>query len=350
MTGASSHRVAAVAIGRNEGERLIRCLGSLVGCVGHVVYVDSGSSDGSVETAKAMGVRTVALDMTQPFTAARARNRGVEELKSMGAPPEYVQFVDGDCEVDATWIERGASALDADSNLAVVCGRRRERFSDASKYNQLCDMEWDTPPGVVRSCGGDAMIRLKAFDQVSGYDPTLIAGEEPELCVRLRLEGWRVVRLDSEMTLHDAAMTRFEQWWRRAVRAGHAYAEGAAIHASGPFRHNVREVRSTLFWGAAVPGAAIGFTVAAVWQPIWVAGSGLIVLLFALQWGRIARGCRARGFAPEDARLYSTFCLIGKAAGAVGIARYWFNRLVGRRSRLIEYKRRGPQEAVTKPA
>ena len=58
------------------------------------------------------------------------------------------------------------------------------------------------------------------------------------------------------MILHDLAMTRFGQWWRRAIRAGHAYAEGADRHGQPPERHWVREARNVAFWGLALPAAA----------------------------------------------------------------------------------------------
>jgi GT2 family glycosyltransferase len=217
--------IGVIVIGRNEGERLRRCLTSLETIRGRVVFVDSGSSDGSPDVARARGVEVVELSCDVPFTAARARNSGFEKLLSIDPGVEFAQFVDGDCEVDPQWIETAVLALQAQPTVAVVCGRRRERFPDASIYNRLCDMEWDTKPGEATECGGDAMFRIGPLREAGGYKADLIAGEEPELCVRLRAAGWKVVRLDAEMTLHDAAMTRFGQWWKRNVRNGHAYAE-----------------------------------------------------------------------------------------------------------------------------
>jgi len=139
-----------------------------------------------------------------------------------------------------------------------VCGRRRERHPEASIYNRLCDFEWDTPIGQADACGGDALMRVEAVKAVGGYDDSLIAGEEPDLCLRMRRLDWRVLRIDAEMTVHDAALTRFGQWWKRNVRAGHAYAEGAALHGRRAERHWVRETRSNWFWGACVPAVAVG--------------------------------------------------------------------------------------------
>src|SRR3990170_3982962 len=94
-------RLGIVAIGRNEGERLRACLRSVVGDNRVVVYVDSGSTDGSVEMARSMGAEVVELDLATPFTAARARNEGFHRLEQLNPNVAFVQFVDGDCEVVA---------------------------------------------------------------------------------------------------------------------------------------------------------------------------------------------------------------------------------------------------------
>ncbi len=169
--------LGCVVIGRNEGDRLRRCLESLLGRAQRIVYVDSGSTDGSPQMAREKGVEVVALDMSRPFTAARARNEGFVRLMEIDPAIDRVQFVDGDCEVVADWLERASAELDLRPELAVVCGRRRERHPEASVYNQLCDIEWDTPIGDAYTCGADAMKRVSAYRQFGGFEPSLIAGE-----------------------------------------------------------------------------------------------------------------------------------------------------------------------------
>jgi GT2 family glycosyltransferase len=325
-------RVGVVAIGRNEGERLRRCLESLDPAARPTVYVDSGSTDGSPALARSLGADVVDLDLSVPFTAARARNAGLDRLLTGSPDVAYVQFVDGDCEVNPDWLSAATTVLDKEPDVAVVCGRRRERFPRATIYNQLCDLEWDTPVGEAEACGGDALMRASAVRAAGGYRDDLIAGEEPELCVRLRTAGGRVLRLAAEMTVHDAAMTRFAQWWTRNVRAGHAFAEVSRLHAGNPCGIWRREVRSNWAWGLVLPAMAV-IPAAFTW------GLSLLLLLgYPVLYWRIRRHRRRRGDDRRTARLYAFFCVLSKFPQVAGQVRFWRNRLFGRRSRLIEYK------------
>lgn len=317
-------RIAALIIGRNEGARFEACLASLPKGLARVIYVDSGSTDGSVAAAEAYGAEVVALDMDRPFTAARARNAGLARLEV--AQIDYVQLIDGDCALQDGWIATAEAALDANPQLAVVCGRRRERVPGASVYNRLCDHEWDTPIGPARACGGDALMRLAALKEVGAYNPALIAGEEPDLCVRLRRAGWLIERLDAEMTWHDADMHRFGQWWRRSQRAGHAFAEGAALHGAPPERHWVAETRRAVLWGAVLPAIAL---IGAIVSPWMLA----LLLAYPAQMLRLGLKDAAPG---RWERAF--FTVLGKFPEAKGALGYYLARLSGRKRGLIEYK------------
>jgi GT2 family glycosyltransferase len=325
---ALSGETGVVVIGRNEGERLVRCLDSLVAYRDRMVYVDSGSSDGSLEVARQRCASVVQLDMTLPFTAARARNAGFKVLVQRWPDTAFVQFVDGDCEVDRDWIATAAAFLIARRDVALVFGRRRERFPEQSVFNAMCDREWDGPAGEVPECGGDILIRASALAALGGYRGRLIAGEEPELCVRLRQQGWRIWRLPAEMTLHDAAMTRLAQWWRRSLRCGHAYAEVSRLHRNSSFRIWGQNLRRTVFWGGVLPGAAV--VVATAIHPAALA----LFLAYPLQVARLAQ----REPKKKGRWRYALFGLLGKFPEMQGVIRFHLNRLIGRRQVLIEYK------------
>ena len=317
---AAAPLVDAVVIGRNEGARLLACLAALKGQVRRIVYVDSGSTDASVPEARRLGAEVVALDLSRPFTAARARNAGLARLD--GDPPDFVQLIDGDCTLDSGWIAAALAAFAAHPQAVVVCGRRRERFPGASVYNRLADREWDTPIGRSAGCGGDALMRYALVMEVGGFREALIAGEEPELCLRLARAGGEIWRIAAEMTLHDAAMHRFGQWWQRTRRAGHAFAEGAALHADGPEGHWRVETKRALFWGALLP---LGIMVAGlIWTPALA-----LALVYPAQVIRLAR--------PNGVD-WALFNVLGKFAEAQGILGFMLGRMTGQRRGLIEYK------------
>ncbi len=322
-------KVGVVVIGRNESERLDSCLNSVTGQKANIVYVDSGSTDGSVQKARRAGVDVLELDPRTLFTAARARNEGFDRIRQLNPSLSYIQFVDGDCEIVGGWLEKGAAFLDAHPDVAVVCGRCRERNPTQSIYNMLCDVEWDTPIGEVKACLGIALTRVSAFEQVGGFRPDVIAAEDNEFCVRLRATGWRIWRLDEEMTVHDAAMTRFTQWWRRAVRAGYCFAQGAHLHGALPERHFVWESHRAWVWGFCLPLACLVCGLAFTpWG--WAAW-----LVYPIQVLRLM----LRNAGPLRQRaLVAMFQVLARFPEGLGQVKFLGDRVFRRQSGIIEYK------------
>ena len=326
--------LGVVVIGRNEGRRLVACLDALRDQDVPVVYVDSGSSDGSAEQAGERVESVVVLDAARPFSAARARNEGFERLVRTHAGLAAVQFVDGDCVVDAGWLDVGRRCLVEHPRDGIVVGRLAERRPDASIYNRLCAMEWRSPAGLVTEAGalgGIMMVRADSFRALRGFDEHVIAGEDSELGVRAVAAGWQIRKLDAPMATHDADIHRFAQWWRRAVRSGHAIGQRFHLNGRGPARDCARQRRSVLIWGFALPALAL----ALAWP---TRGLSLLLLgLYGWLWLRIVRFRTGRGDAPDDARLYARFTVLSKLAEAVGLLQFQWNRLRGR-YRIIEYK------------
>ncbi|MEZ5458827.1 MAG: glycosyltransferase [Steroidobacteraceae bacterium] len=323
--------VGVVIIGRNEGERLVRCVASVRKLDLPVVYVDSASTDGSAERVRAAGVDVIQIDLSRPFTAGRARNEGFARLMALHPELEFVQFVDGDCEVREGWIERAASELQRDSGVVSVCGRRQERYPDASLYNRLCDIEWDTPIGDADATGGDFMIRAEAFRDAGGFDPGLIAGEEPELGHRLRARGWLIRRIDAPMTWHDAAMSNFSQWAKRSSRSGYAYAARAALHWKDGSRYMWRENFRIAFWAVGLPLAILLLAAFVVPAFAW------LLLVYPLQVLRSWVAARRAGLG-SAALPQALFLLVGKWCECWGQLRFASRWVTGAEQRIIEYK------------
>lgn len=325
-----SNATGVVVIGRNEGDRLRRCLESVSDLSANVVYVDSGSVDGSVTLGRSLGVIVVELDLSEQFTAARARNEGFRKLLQIHPALEYVFFVDGDCEVVPGWVEKATRYLEQHPGVAIVWGRRRERYPERSVYNMLCDIEWwDFPFGEVTACGGDVVARVAAIRQVNGYRSDLICGEEPEMCVRLRRKGWRIWRLTDDMTFHDAAMYRFGQWWKRMLRGGFGAAQGAALHGAPPERHCVPEVRRAWIWGLGIPVVVLLLALVAHWQAL------ILLIVYPVQVIRLAM--RGRRSAREN-WWRAAALVVGKFPEMVGQLKFLLDRYRRVPSRLIEYK------------
>ena len=326
-----SSLLGVVVIGRNEGERLVRCLSALAGHSGAIVYVDSASTDDSVEAARERGLEVVELERNRPFTAARGRNAGFARLLELNPGLEQVQFIDGDCEVRPGWLDAASRHLAEHPEVGAVAGRRRERNPEASIYNRIADIEWDTPIGEAGGFGGDVLVRAAILVELGGYDESLIAGEDPDLCFRIRAAGHRVMRLDEEMTVHDADMHRFTEFWRRQVRGGHAYAELLSLHGPSADPDSYRSVLSIVAWGGLLPAAAVA-ALPFSWLPA-IAALGLYGVLWLRIWVRRRRVDRAAAAA------YASACVVGKFAELRGVALFAWTRFVRRRaSSLIEYK------------
>lgn len=255
--------LSVVIIGRNEGQRLARCLESVAGmnypmdrC--ELIYVDSNSSDGSRELASALGARVISIDAGK-LTAARARNAGWRSAKG-----PLILFLDGDTILHPDFVQRAVATL-AEPGVAVVYGNRRETHPTSSIYNRVLDIDWIAPAGTSESCGGDALMRRSALEQVAGYDADLIAGEEPDLCRRLRATGALILHIDAPMTGHDFAIARWSQYWRRATRTGYAYAEIAQRYRNTPDPLWQAQSRRNLIQAPAyllASGGAIGISLA----------------------------------------------------------------------------------------
>lgn len=319
----------AVVIGRNEGERLKRCLASLMDQDVRTVYVDSGSTDGSVVYARGLGVEVVELDTATPFTAARGRNAGFAALAASGPLPEYVQFIDGDCVVVPGWIAAALAHIDAHPDLGIVTGWRSEIDRNRSIYNAMCDFEWHRPAGPIKACGGDMMVRAQRFAELGGFNPRVIAAEDDEFCVRMRRSGLGIERLPMAMTRHDANMTRFSEWWRRTVRSGHGFAQVGHLHPD----HFRPERRRVWLYGLVLPLVAL-MGLALVGKVAVLA----VAALYVMSWLRTTLSLIRMDQAPKEAILHAFFLTLSKFPNLIGMLTYYWRRWREKDMSIIEYK------------
>jgi GT2 family glycosyltransferase len=318
--------IAAVVIGRNEGERLNLSIRSVQDAGLAIIYVDSGSTDDSPLLASRLGAAVVKLSADRPFSAARGRNEGMAELLRRWPATEFVLFLDGDCTLCSDFPSAALSAFAQYPDCGIVTGHLSERQPEASLYNRLCSIEWQSPPGFIRGgrgLGGIMAVRVAAFRAAGGFNEQAIAGEEADFAARLELAGWSVLKIDAPMAIHDAHMLHFGQWWRRTERSGHAMAH-RYLGQSGSTDDGARAVRSALFWGFILP-------LAVVLLLIPTRGASLLLLLgYAWLGSRTFRYYRAKGLDGPDARLATRFVIYGKFPEFLGILRYGVNRFRGR--------------------
>lgn len=323
--------LSVVIIGRNEGPRLVKCIASVQHATAdlhaEIIYVDSASSDGSRERAMRMGARVLALDEGR-LSAARGRNTGW-----VAARAELILFLDGDTELEPGFALAAMQAMAANPLCAAVWGHRRESRPQDSIYNRVLDLDWIYPPGKSQFCGGDALFRRSALSAAKGFDASLIAGEEPELCRRLRALGYFIEHIDEPMTRHDLGIQRFAQYWRRAERAGHAYASLCQrfSHTADPLWRS--ESRRNLIHAAALtclPGVLVLLASQGA-LAAGLAGAAAIV-------GRTAWRARWKGASRATLLLYALHSHLQQLPIAVGQLRRRQSERRGEQRTLIEYK------------
>jgi GT2 family glycosyltransferase len=331
MSSAPPSKVGAVVIGRNEGARLEKCLRSVLPVTSRVVYSDSASSDGSPELAEGLGVIAVRLKQDGKLNAARGRNAGFAELKARYPDCDAILFMDGDCILQPGFVDQALAFLREHPKAAVACGQRFEVHPDASIYNALCDQEWNTPVGRTDACGGDALMRREALDQVGAYDGALLAGEEPEMTARMRAAGWEIWRIDARMTEHDARMTKLSQWWKRCQRGGFGYAQVWTATKALPQRLYEKNLRSAFIWALAIPLFVIILALLSR-QPLALL---LIPAAYGIQVLRNLRHSRGTG---KLKWANAFFVLLAKFPEAIGASRFF---LTGGARTVPEYKAHG---------
>lgn len=331
----STPELSVVIIGRNEGERLIACIQSvqkilLSAAQLEIIYVDSASTDGSPERAAALGVLVISVQPERP-AAAIGRNAGW-----LAARAPLILFLDGDTLLQPDFYQQAITHFQ-NPKIAIVWGHRRERYPERSVYQRVLDLDWVYPAGVSEFCGGDALMRRSVLAEVNGYDPHLIAGEEPEMCQRIRTQGYEILHIDCPMTLHDLAITRWGQYWRRTVRAGHAYAEISQRLRNTTFPLWSRDAKKNLIHAnvlldIAIFGSVLSFMLHSI-SPLFISISLYLALILRSAWKN-----RWKSSNLLTLLLYGVHSHLQQLPIAIGQLNYYYTHQQGKKQRLIEYK------------
>ncbi|MEK7990908.1 MAG: glycosyltransferase [Thiotrichaceae bacterium] len=330
-------KLSVVIIGRNEGVRLVRCIRSVQAMSNfnrddiEIIYVDSDSTDDSPTQAKILGAKVLVVHPERP-AAAIGRNAG---LQAAQAP--YILFLDGDTILNPDFVSVALQQFEAHPKTAIVWGHRRELYPEKSLYQRVLDLDWVYPAGLSEFCGGDAVMRRDVLTEVNGYNPKLIAGEEPEMCQRIRAKGYEILHIDQAMTLHDLAITRWSQYWRRAVRAGHAYAEISNLlkNTDTPLwqrdaKRNL--IHSTVLLLVALSGIMGSLILSSIWALLFSLGFFIAISI------RSGWKCRWKSSSAWSLFLYGIHSHFQQIPITAGQLSYYYLRWRGKQRGLIEYK------------
>ncbi len=324
--------IDCVIIGINTEKTIEVCIRHLLdsrytrGAI-RLYYVDGGSTDHSIDKARAFtGVNVIALHPKHP-TPGLGRNAGWRA----GTSP-LVQFLDSDAMVDPCWLDRAADALMENKKIGAVRGNRYERHPRASVFNWIGDLEWNGAPGICDAFGGDVMIRRPILEETHGYDEELVAGEDPELSLRIRKKGWQILQLDLPMCGHDLAMMHLSQYWKRGHRTGYGYAAVTTRWGVSTGGFWLRElfricVRGGGFAGFTLAGILLGGVVHPLFLTLLFPG---LVLLFYPFLFRVPWFMAHKQLKREPAMVYALHCSLVVIPQFFGVKRFFWGKLFNR--------------------
>jgi len=316
--------ISCVVIGLNCGCMIRRCL-EAIGKMRYpkkieIIYVDGGSVDESVIEARSVsGVKIVELDHDNP-TPGKGRNVGWRLTNST-----WIHFFDGDTIPDAEWLSTAVQYA-ADQDIGAIFGQRRELYPEKNWFHRIADREWLKPDPNSEYFGGDVLIRRSVLEKVGGYDETLWAGEDPELSVRVKKNGWKICGINVLMCHHDINISNFRQYWSRSVRTGYGYAAGGLkMLKNGNNSFFVKMVK------VMIKVCMVLFLIL-LWaissKSIWLYAAFLI---FFYPFISMIRFCMKGHLKRSDYLMYGLHCSIAPFPQFLGVAKYFLKGILSHR-------------------
>lgn len=189
--------ISFIIIGKNEGWRLQKCLQSISYVVEQdaianyeIIYVDSQSTDNSIELAKQYGAKTFLI--TGECNAAIARNIGAQE--AIGG---ILFFIDGDMELFPGFLPK----------VLNENGKLKYPFMSGIFNDIVHDLDWNylhtsrrhklqegDADSVETTTGGLFLIEHSLWDKVGGMDTRFKRSQDYDLGLRLSQMGYSLHR------------------------------------------------------------------------------------------------------------------------------------------------------------
>ena len=271
--------VSIVVIGRNEEKNLSECFRSIL-TIDYpsekleVIYVDTGSSDKSMDIARKFNVRVVEEHSEFP-TPGLARNRGIREAKN-----DIIHFVDGDMTLDKEYLKNAIGIL-GKNNIACVIGNVSERRAHSSFFARVLSHPWRSrKTGFINAPGAGGTFLRTVLTELGGYHHGIRYGEETELGFRILKAGYKIYMIDHEMGTHDYDINSFFDLFKQSIMMGKSFGNVLVLPPMPSYHDLQKRAKNILIQGTVVFAIAI-FLVAGK-QPLYLLCIPIILVIYVV--------------------------------------------------------------------
>lgn len=297
-------QLSVVLITKNQAWNIARLIESVLEgassiCSKEIILVDSASTDETVELASRYPISIVRLQPGQPLSPAIGRYVGYRHTQG-----EYVLFLDGDTRMVQGWLPRALHTVQENPHVGAVTGRvinlptaaatqdpgplPRKNGLEASR-----EVLWGSYGG-----GGAAMYRRSVLEQVGTFNPFLCSDEEPELGLRIRHAGYRILEIDYPIVRHynDAPIAVSNVLRRRRCKFLLGIGQGARYHLRSkllwPWLRERWWGPAATLWTFVITGTFLGSLMArnSVWLKLWSLCVVLTIAAIVFRKRSVARG------------------------------------------------------------
>ena len=309
-------RLGVVLITRNQQWNVERLLASVASEASNlegteVLLVDSASTDATVDVASHHPIEVLRLRPDQPLTPSAGRFVGYSRITA-----DFVLFLDGDMELWPGWLAHALAVMDEHPDVAVVTGETVDMPLHASGLEAPAPLTGVAPKlRTIPYTGGAALHRREVLERVGTFNPYLASDEEPELCMRIRHAGHRIVTTGLPAVRHytdpPGALSTDIRRWRRGLYVGTGQASRYHLR-SGLFWTYTRERSYGLVPGLGLTAGVAAFARSATTRR-WASFGLWTTLVTAVVAGDMVRKRSIR--ATAHTLLWRLLCLHGTVEG-----------------------------------